>query len=381
MPVDATVWWEIAQLVIKTCLNGQSLAPKAITVAGTSGTLLAIDQHGVPLCLALPYHDLSARAESEAIGAVATTYCAARGADSALARWLKRRRNGFREAPQICPQATWITGQLLGHPCATDENNALKLGYDPAARRWPSWLQRLEIPANELPAVVPPGTPLGTVHPDVAAELGLSPSTTVMAGTTDGIAAFIASGGEGAGTAVTSLGSTLVLRIVTDRPLACPEQGIYSHRLGSLWLTGGASNVGAAILRDFFADTEIERLSQGIDPQLPSGLDYYPLRGQGERFPINDAALQPRLTPRPPDSRHFLYGLLEGIARVEQLGYERLHELGAGYPRQILSVGGGATNSIWNAIRSRVLGVPVSVAVHTEASYGAALLAKRGTSP
>ena len=30
-----------------------------------------------------------------------------------------------------------------------------------------------------------------------------------------------------------------------------------------------------------------------------SGLDYYPLLGQGQRFPINDPNMLPRMTPRP----------------------------------------------------------------------------------
>lgn len=37
-------------------------------------------------------------------------------------------------------------------------------------------------------------------------------------------------------------------------------------------------------------------------------LDYYPLTKPGERFPVNDPAMQPRLTPRPEDDARFLQG-------------------------------------------------------------------------
>jgi sugar (pentulose or hexulose) kinase len=86
--------------------------------------------------------------------------------------------------------------------------------------------------------------------------------------------------------------------------------------------------------------------------------------------------LAPRLTPRPADDVAFLHGLLEGIARIEAQGYRRLAESGAPSVQRVLTVGGGATNPRWTAIRTRVLGIPVEVAVTTEAAQGAAILAR-----
>lgn len=54
-----------------------------------------------------------------------------------------------------------------------------------------------------------------------------------------------------------------------------------SHRLGDLWLVGGASNVGCAVLRELgFSNEELERLSLDIDPDSDSPLRYYPLAGR-----------------------------------------------------------------------------------------------------
>ncbi len=75
--------------------------------------------------------------------------------------------------------------------------------------------------------------------------------------------------------------------------------GIYSHRQGDLWLVGGASNTGGAVLRKFFTDAELETLSRQIDTNAESGLDYYPLLQKGDRFPINDPEFPPKLEPRP----------------------------------------------------------------------------------
>ena len=88
-----------------------------------------------------------------------------------------------------------------------------------------------------------------------------------------------------------------------------------------------------------------------------------------------------RITPRPAEKDRFFQGLLEGIASVEALAYQRLALLGAPPLRRVISIGGGARNEAWTSIRRRILGVPVTVAEQTEASYGAALLALHGGPP
>ncbi len=145
--------------------------------------------------------------------------------------------------------------------------------------------------------------------------------------------------------------------------------------MGDLWLTGGASNTGGAVLKQFFTNAELESLSREIDPSKPSDLDYYPLLKVGDRFPINDPNLPPRLSPRPDNPVEFLHGLLESIARIEALGYQLLQQMGADKLSRVYTAGGGAANETWTAIRARHLQVPVIPSVYTEAAYGTALLA------
>jgi D-ribulokinase len=132
------------------------------------------------------------------------------------------------------------------------------------------------------------------------------------------------------------------------------------------------------VLRQFFDDRQLAALSIEIDPAVASPLDYLPLPSRGERFPLNDPTLEPRLGPRPADDAEFLHGLLESLARVEARGYALLAELGASQLTRVETAGGGAKNLVWTAIRQRLLGVPVTRAAHTEAAYGSALLARDG---
>jgi D-ribulokinase len=235
----------------------------------------------------------------------------------------------------------------------------------------------LQIPI-QLPQVLAPGRPVAELRPEIAAEFGFRRDCLVCAGTTDSIAAFLASGAKSPGEAVTSLGSTLVLKLLSRTRVEDARYGIYSHRLGDLWLTGGASNTGGAVLRQFFTDAELASLSHEIDPTMPSLLDYYPLLKPGDRFPINDPNLAPRLEPRPDNAVEFLHGLLESIASIEARGYELLQQMGADSLQRVYTAGGGAANNTWTAIRRRCLQVPVVASEHTEAAYGTALLAMRG---
>jgi sugar (pentulose or hexulose) kinase len=348
---------------------------RALAVDGTSGTLVGIDDRGVPVETGSLYNDRADDTDIAVVERVAPPQAAVHGATSPLARAMRLSR-----APgvaRVLHQADWIAAQFTGRFDVSDESNALKTGYDPVGRRWPEWIAATGVALSKLPAVVAAGSVIGQVSVEASRRFGLSTQTVVVAGMTDGCAAFMATGAAKPGDAVTSLGSTLVLKLASEVPLFAPEYGIYSHRIGDLWLAGGASNTGGAALAQFFSSDQLRELSARIDPSISTGLDYYPLPAPGERFPINDPALAPRLTPRPDDDAVFLQGLFEGIARIEALGYRRLSELGGPGLTSVATVGGGAANEVWRRIRATTLGVPVTASANDEAAVGVARLALR----
>lgn len=376
---DPADWWHAATRVLAELAEQTPGPVRAVAVDATSSTLLLADRRGRPLTPALMYNDRRAVEQAERIAGIAPDDSPARGPGSALAKLLYLLDGvDADETPLALHQADWLTGRLTGRFGPADENNVLKLGFDPVDRCWPEWMQALALPDGLLPKVRPVGSVLGEIEHAVAQRLGLPSDVKIIAGTTDGNAATLAAGITETADAVTSLGSTLVLKVLGNRPVASAHYGVYSHRLGERWLTGGASNSGGAVLKQFFGNDELAALSAAIDPSVPSGLDYYPLAATGERFPYNDPEMPPRLSPPAPDRKAFLHGLLEGIADIEAEGYRRLAELGAPYPRRIFSSGGGAVNETWRQIRERVIGVPVICAAQTEAAYGAAVLASIG---
>ena len=347
----------------------------ALAVDGTSGTMIAIDGDGEPIGPARMYDEpCDDPAVLARIEANAPPGSAALGSTSALARvLLMQDRPGV---AKVIHQADWLTGILSGRFDRTDENNALKTGYDPILRQWPDWIARAGAQIAKLPQVSQPGTPVGDAGA-FAQRIGLTARTRVCAGTTDGCASFLATGACEIGDAVTALGSTLVIKLLCDAPVNAPEYGVYSHRLGERWLAGGASNTGGKVIESLFPGEDLEALSAALRPEEPTRLHLYPLARPGERFPINDPALPPRLTPRPPERARFFQAVLEGIAEIEALAYRRLEELGAPPIRSVRSIGGGAANRGWTQIRRGLMTAPFATALSQEACVGTALLARR----
>jgi D-ribulokinase len=374
------VLFELMGQLPQACRTGA----RSIAINGTSSTVLLCDAQGQPVTPALLYNDDRGVTELEHLrhrlerwDALTPGSEIVLSATSSLVKLLWWQRQALPGAQYLLHQADWLGFLLHGQLGISDYHNSLKLGYDVRRLCYPEWMVSLNVEPL-LPRVVPPGTPIAPVLGAIATQFGLPGNCQVCAGTTDSIAAFLASGATAIGEAVTSLGSTLVLKLLSHTPVDSQQYGIYSHRLGDRWLVGGASNTGGAVLKQFFTPDQLERLSAEIDPDRESPWDYYPLTQPGERFPLNDAQLQPRLEPRSPDPVEFLHGLLESMARIEAKGYQRLQELGATPLRCVYTAGGGAANDPWARMRSRQLGVSVVRSAHTEAAYGTALLAQRG---
>lgn len=370
---DATVWWrgvEAALRDLRTCIDFARVG--AVAVDGTSGTQVAIDAAGRPLAPARLYNDPCRYQFAGMISQHAPVESAAHGASSALGRALEMQAL---RPHRILHQADWIAGHLSGRFDVSDENNALKTGYDPVARAWPGWIAATGMDVRMLPDVVAAGAVTGQCTTAAAQALGLPSNALMVAGTTDGCAAFLATGADKPGDGVTSLGSTLVLKLLSNTPMFAPQFGIYSHRIGHVWLVGGASNTGGTALLQHFTAAQMKALEPRLIAERELSLGYYPLPGIGERFPINDPALVTRVTPRPGDDAEFLQGLLEGIAAVEALGYQRLAEIGGPKLISLRAVGGGAANAAWTQIRQRKLCVPFLRARSDAAAAGVARLA------
>ncbi|DBB14894.1 TPA: hypothetical protein ACH3X3_004495 [Trebouxia sp. C0006] len=346
-------WTRAFMDLLKQLPQGLKDNVSSLCIDGTSSTALLVDsRRGDILAPTKIYNEDQGAEAFEATKAIAPEWHCARGSTSTLAKlinwhnsgtWQQAKQDGY--SPVLLHHADWLASLLTGRRDTSDWNNTLKLGYDPEAQCYPDWL--------------------------------LAQPYAVCAGTSDSTSAFIAAGVQGPGEAVTSLGSTFAPKLLSKTRVDNAFYGVYSQRIGDSWLVGGASNTGGAVLKAFFTSDQLKELSAQIDPDQPSGLDYYPLTKPGERFPVNDPHLEPRLTPRPESDVQFLHGMLEGMANIEARAYGLLRELGAAPLTKVYTAGGGSKNPAWLKIRENKLGVPVVASTQVEAAYGSALLAQR----
>ncbi len=363
-----------------------------LVLDATSSTVLLCNQQGEPLTEALMYNDQQAIEQAKLINQAPgfNPNSGATGASSSLAKTLlllKRLKQNKGRTTQlttssavqseqpiyICHQIDYLNHYLSGRLNTTDENNALKLGYDSINQAWPDWVKRILQLQNgnlKLPNIVSPGERLGFLSSEVMARYGFTESTFLHAGTTDSIAGFLASGANEVGDVVISLGSTLAIKVIADKPIFSSDFGVYSHRLRNNWLVGGASNAGGAVLTKEYLIAEITALIRAIQTSkltLPEAEQaaYYPLTKVGERFPIADSNLQPKMPRKPtqkmnfqaPSIEHQRYflGLIHGLIQIELLAYEKLQALGCRHLKQIYAVGGGVQNKLWMSLRAERL--------------------------
>lgn len=318
-----------------------------MSITATSGTFLLTALSGVPLTHAAMYND--GRAGSPL--ARAEMMRAEIGAGETL----------FVHVPE------YVISHLTGTPLksvSTDWSHAMKTGIDLAKGDWKSAIQAtaqsLQI---HLPSVVAPGSKLGTC------TVGGIP---VYAGMTDGCTAQISAGGSTVGSAVTTLGTTLVLKVVADKEVSGP--GFYSHRLpASRWLAGAASNLGGISFSKFNAD--IEQWNEKAAAHGYASHIVYPLVGTGERFPIADSTMRALHTGEPTSQTDEFRGILEGIAFAERLSYEILGAAGAPSFDELFTVGGGSKSRLWNSIRAAVMNRTITVVQDAGSDLGAARLA------
>ena len=339
-----------------------------LAISGTSGTLSACNLRGESLGYAIPYYEACKEnkilIELMKIGEehLQTPY-------SSLAKALKL-IDKYGDSILLRHQADWITGWFLNDWTYGEEGNNLKLGWDLLKESWPKSYLSSAL-RKCLPVIVKSGKTMGKINTSLAERLKLNDKIQIISGTTDSNAAFLAAEldkNEG----LTVLGSTIVIKKFIKNPLR--QKGITTHRVCGDWICGGASNAGCKILSKFFSNLEIKELSRQINTSETTSLKLLPLYSTGERFPIDDPFLKPILGPRPVSDSLYLHALLEGLARIELKGWERLYNLTGSRPKRIVTVGGGSINPQWRAIREKIIKIPI-ISSQKTTSFGTALIA------
>lgn len=367
---------------------------RGIAVCGTSGTLALVDGRGAPVSTGIMYDDARGRGLVDEITAADPDRWDQLGyriqPSWAITTMVHLARDGIDADARFAHQPDVVTAAMTGGPVATDWSSALKSAYDLIELTWPTdAFATLGVDVGTLPPVVAPGSVLGHTTPAWEDSTGLPAGVPVLAGMTDGCASQLGAGALREGDWHTVVGTTLVLKGVTDAPLQGGAGAVYSHRSPEpgRWLPGGASSVGADAVSALLPGRDLDRLAEragvaweGDDLTLPA---VYPLVRTGERFPF----VQPDATgfavidgvecglDRLGDDVSTYLGLITGVACVERLCLDTIEALGAPVDGRISSSGGGTRSAVWTQVRADLLARPIVIPRSSEPSLGMALLA------
>lgn len=387
-------WWAAVAMCLSqvvTILRQQGYGTEAIqalAVTSTSGTILPVTAQGQPMRPALMYNDSRAQAEAEEVQAAGSSLAEALGyrfnASYALAKilWLRRHEPQlFETAHRFIHAADFIVGRLTGEYGVTNFSDALKTGYDLHHNDWPEFIERdLGIPRPQLPAVVRPGTIIAQTSAACQEATGLPAGLPVMAGMTDGCTSQISTGAVAPGDWNSTLGTTLVIKGVTEQLLLDPQGRIYSHHHpDGYWLPGGASNTGGEAMALRFPQEKWTDFNAQALKLAPTGIIIYPLARLGERFPFARATAEGFVIGQPENEASNYTAHLEGVGYVERLAYEVLEGIGAQVSETIYSAGGATRSRAWSQIRADILGRMLVRPEVTGGAMGAAIIAAAGS--
>lgn len=272
-----------------------------------------------------------------------------------------------------------MTGRATANPCSaymlllTDNRTLDVKDWDPAL------LARSHIDRDRLPELVPVGSRVGPLLPEVAAQLGLAGGTAVLSGINDTQAGAVAAGaftGDHAGLAV---GTTGVIVTHVAKKKTNPRAMLFTvpSPLGGRYLVTAENGV-AGVGVDHFLDQVVhpqDAFGTDVRPADPyrafndvaatsapgaGGVLYLPWL-RGSLAPTTDGKVRGGFlnvglgTTRADLAR----AVLEGVA----LNFRRLRGPVETFAGRTLShfafYGGGARSDLWSQTMADVLGVPI----------------------
>ncbi len=390
---DPASWWEAVRHGIPALLEGHDASQVVgIGVGGQMHGLVALDKNDEVIRPAILWNDgrtvEQVRYLNEEVGTDKllswTGNIAYAGFTAPKILWMRdaEPENYERIAHVMLPKD--YLNHLLTGAYATDVPDASgMLLLDVATRTWSApMLELCGLTEDQLPQVFESYEAIGTVLPEVAAELGLPEGVVVCAGAGDNAAAAVGTGCVGAGSMNVSLGTSGTVFIPTSGFSPVGDRiHSFCHADGGWHLMGcilSAASCNAWWMGDILGTDDFAAEQADIDAnEAPLNLPYFLPYLMGERTPHNDTFARGSFvgmsmsTTRADMTR----AVLEGVAFAIRDSVEIARSLGVDVAASTVC-GGGAKSDLWLQMLANILGIELRLpATEQGPGYGGALLA------
>lgn len=400
---DPEAVWAAVKAACGDALRGSGVAPRevlAVIASSQYSSIVPVDEHGrATMNMILWLDKRGATAHLRKLAGFP------RGVDSPLQLLTWLRVHGLppidggislthmRWIKYACPEvyertATFLepmdylamrfSGRATANQCTafmsllTDNRTLNVTGYDARLLRYST------IDAAKLPELVPLDSIIGTVLPDVAAELGLSPETRVVTGINDTQCGGMATAAFSGSHAALSVGSTSVMITHVDfkKTDACHVILSMPSPVPGTYFVMAENGMGGGALEHFLqkliyasdhfgeltAANRFALLQRAVDQTPPgsAGVLFLPWMG-GSLAPSADARMRGgflNLSLHTTRS-HMARAVLEGVALNLRWMKEPVEKFAKRRFSHFVFYGGGAESDGWSQIMADVLDAPV----------------------
>ena len=387
-------WWQACRLGIEKLLLG--FDGKQVVGIGCGGQmhgLVALDKEDRVIRPAILWNDGRTEEETawlnEQVGREVLT---ARTANIAFAGftapkllWMQKHEPElFARIDKIMLPKDYLNYKLTGvHSCDYSDASGMLL-LDVEHKCWSAEMLALcGLCERQLPRLYESYHCIGTVKPEIAAQLGLSEKVKVAAGAGDNAAAAIGTGAVGEGRCNISLGTSGTIFLSSEQFRLDENNAlhVFAHADGGWHLMGcmlSAASCNKWLCEDILKETDYNVLQSGIDREkLGHNHVFFLPYLMGERSPINDTNARGTFIGMTMDTTRtdLVQAVLEGVAFAIRDSFEMAKAIGV-CPNRATICGGGAKSSLWRTMMANVLNIPLDM-VKTEQGpgYGGAMLA------
>jgi len=387
-------WWRETQAGIRALLAGFDAAKvKGIGAGGQMHGLVVLDENDAVIRPAILWNDGRTQKQVEylngTIGKKVLSECtgniAFAGFTAPKLLWLRENEpENFARIEKIMLPKDYINYRLTGTFCTDVSDASGMLLLDVAHKCWSKkMLSVCGISEAQLPRLYESAAPVGTLRPDIAAELGLPQSVVVCAGAGDNAAAAVGTGVVGEGGCNISLGTSGTVFLSSSRFGVDAANALHSfahadggyHRMGCI--------LSAASCNKWWMD-DILKTQDYAAEQTPITAEnlgrnhvYYMPYLMGERSPHNDPAARSAFIGMTMDTTRaeMTQAVLEGVAFAIRDCVEVARAQGISIAASRIC-GGGAKSPLWRKIFANVLNVTLELPETEQGpGYGGAMLA------
>lgn len=379
---NANDWWRLVLEGLKHVVSKSGVSDiKGISVSTQGISFVPVDRNGNTLYNAVSWLDMRAEKECdellslyghEKVFEITGKPCLCDYSISKI-RWFAD------NCPEVL-EKTWkilfpldyLNLKLVGKPLTDYTIAGGSMLYDIHKKEWNAELLNFAgITGDILPEVMPMGTDIGNILPEVSEHTGISKDCRVYMGGQDQKLAAIGAGigndictvSFGTATAISRLGDGISYEEGTALTLFRFDDHSYISEV-ALMTTGAALRWLTRTLYGGISYREMDELAKNSEPGA-----------NGVRFKsdLSVGGVISGITLST-TSADIVYALYEGVS--EDIG-NAVKSLGGA--KRLKVFGGGAKSEIWCRILARVSGIPVEILSLPEtASLGAAILASSG---